>query len=49
MAGLKIGRMMLGICQTNCYFVYKEGQNDVILFDRRTGGIISMKRLPDTI
>lgn len=33
MAGLKIGRMMLGICQTNCYFVYKEGQNDVILFD----------------
>ena len=33
MAGLKIGRMMLGICQTNCYFVYQEGQKDVILFD----------------
>lgn len=33
MAGLKIGRMMLGICQTNCYFVYREGQNEVILFD----------------
>lgn len=33
MADLKIGRMMLGICQTNCYFVYKEGQKDVILFD----------------
>lgn len=33
MADLKIGRMMLGICQTNCYFVYREGQTDVILFD----------------
>lgn len=33
MAELKIGRMMLGICQTNCYFVYKEGTKDVILFD----------------
>lgn len=33
MANLKIGRMMLGICQTNCYFVYKEGTSDVIFFD----------------
>ena len=23
MSDLKIGRLMLGICQTNCYFVYK--------------------------
>lgn len=30
MANLKIGRMMLGICQTNCYFVYREGTKDVI-------------------
>lgn len=30
---IKIGRMTLGICQTNCYFVYREGQNDVILID----------------
>ena len=33
MAELKIGRMMLGICQTNCYFVYRQGQKEVILFD----------------
>jgi glyoxylase-like metal-dependent hydrolase (beta-lactamase superfamily II) len=33
MSGLKIGRLMLGICQTNCYFVYKEGTTDVIFFD----------------
>jgi len=33
MATLKIGRMMLGVCQTNCYFVYEEGQKDVIFID----------------
>ncbi len=33
MGNLKIGRLMLGICQTNCYFVYREGAKDVIFFD----------------
>lgn len=33
MSDLKIGRLMLGICQTNCYFVYREGSHDVIFFD----------------
>ncbi len=33
MADLKIGRIVLGIAQTNCYFVYEEGKNDVIFFD----------------
>lgn len=33
MAGIKIGRMVLGMCQTNCYFVYREGEKDVIFFD----------------
>ena len=33
MAGLKIGRMMLGVCQTNCYFVYREGSSKVIFID----------------
>ncbi len=33
MPDLKIGRLMLGICQTNCYFVYPEGTGDVIFFD----------------
>lgn len=33
MAKLKIGRLMLGICQTNCYFVYAEGQKEVIFID----------------
>ncbi len=33
MGNLKIGRIVLGICQTNCYFVYEEGKSQVILFD----------------
>lgn len=33
MAGLKIGRLTLGVCQTNCYFIYKEGTTDVIFID----------------
>lgn len=33
MSNLKIGRLMLGIVQTNCYFVYREGNSDVIFFD----------------
>lgn len=33
MAELKIGRIVLGVCQTNCYFVYKEGSNQALVFD----------------
>lgn len=33
MKELKIGRIVLGMCQTNCYFVYEEGSNRVIVFD----------------
>lgn len=33
MAQLKIGRMVLGVCATNCYFLYKEGEHDVIVVD----------------
>lgn len=33
MSDLKIGRMVLSVCATNCYFVYHEGDNRVILFD----------------
>lgn len=33
MAQLKIGRMVLGVCATNCYFLYREGESDVIVVD----------------
>lgn len=33
MGEIKIGRMVLGVCQTNCYFLYRDGSHDVILVD----------------
>lgn len=38
MANLKIGRMVIGMCQTNCYFVYEEGSRDIIFFDPADSG-----------
>ena len=33
MADIKIGRIVLGVGQTNCYFLYEEGKTDVIFID----------------
>lgn len=33
MADLKIGKLTMGVCQTNCYFVYEEGKSEVLFFD----------------
>lgn len=33
MANLKIGRITMGSCATNCYFVYPEGEKKVLFFD----------------
>lgn len=33
MAAIKIGRLVMGICQTNCYFVYREGSHSCIFVD----------------
>lgn len=33
MADLKIGKLTMGVCQTNCYFVYEEGKTEVLFFD----------------
>lgn len=33
MAELKIGRMVMGVCQTNCYFLYREGEHKAIVID----------------
>jgi glyoxylase-like metal-dependent hydrolase (beta-lactamase superfamily II) len=38
MAELKIGKMTLGSCMTNCYFVYREGESGVIFFDPAAQG-----------
>lgn len=33
MGEIKIGRMVLGVCQTNCYFLYRDGEHDCIVVD----------------
>lgn len=33
MSEIKIGRMTLGVCATNCYFLYKEGSQQVVFVD----------------
>ncbi len=30
---MKIGRIVMGVCQTNCYFLYEEGKSEVIFVD----------------
>ena len=47
MVGLKIGRMMLGVCQTNCYFVYREGSSKVIFIDPADYGDQIFKAMKD--
>ena len=47
MANLKIGRLMLGMCQTNCYFVYEEGKTDVIFVDPADRGDYIYEALKD--
>lgn len=38
MADIKIGRMVLGVCQTNCYFVYRTGNPEAIVIDPADNG-----------
>ncbi len=33
MSDIKIGRITLGVCATNCYFLYREGGKDVVFVD----------------
>lgn len=47
MSNLKIGRLMLGVCQTNCYFVYQDGSTDVIFFDPADKGDYIYEKLQE--
>ena len=38
MADVKIGRMVLGLYQTNCYFVYRTGHPEAIVIDSADNG-----------
>ena len=47
MGNIKIGRMVLGMCQTNCYFVYREGSSKVIFIDPADYGEQIFKAMKD--
>ena len=47
MGELKIGRIGMGMCQTNCYFVYEEGKDRVLLFDPADKGSYIYSALKD--
>ena len=47
MGELKIGRIVMGMCQTNCYFVYEEGKDRVLLFDSFDKGSYIYSALKD--
>lgn len=39
MGEIKIGKMVLGMCQTNCYFLYREGERECIVIDPADQGV----------
>lgn len=44
---IKIGRMVLGSCQTNCYFIYREEEKRAIVVDPADQGARIYKALTD--
>ena len=38
MADLKVKRRVLSACQTNCYYVYREGADEIVIIDPGDNG-----------
>lgn len=47
MSELKIGRITLGMCATNCYFIYREHCSDVIVIDPADKGDYLFEKLSE--
>ncbi|MBQ9863095.1 MAG: MBL fold metallo-hydrolase [Lachnospiraceae bacterium] len=47
MGDIKIGRITLGIYATNCYFIFREGSEDVIVFDPADSGDYLYEKLSE--
>lgn len=47
MSDIKIGRLTLGVCQTNCYFLYREGSNECVFVDPADQGATIYARLKE--
>lgn len=44
---LKIGRIVMGICQTNCYYLHEEGKKEVIFVDPADKGDLLYHKLTE--
>lgn len=44
---MKIGRIVMGVCQTNCYFLYEEGKKEVIFVDPADRGEMIYQKLTE--
>lgn len=42
---IKIGKLILSVCATNCYFVYEEGKNEAVFFDPGDQGDVIYEKL----
>ncbi len=47
MGELKIGRMVMGAAATNVYFLYREGEKDVLVFDPAAHGDMIYQKLSE--
>ncbi len=47
MGQIKIGRLVMGSAVTNCYFLYREGEKEVIFFDPAAHGDVIFQKLQD--
>lgn len=47
MSDIKIGKMTLGMCQTNCYFIFREGEENCIVVDPADRGAFLVEKLKE--
>lgn len=44
---MKLGKIVLGMCQTNCYFLYEDQSNDVIFIDPADQGKVIYDKMAE--
>ena len=47
MAELQIGRIVLGSCATNCYYIHKEGKTETVVIDPADRGTYIYEKMKE--
>ena len=47
MAELQIGRIVLGSCATNCYYIHKEGKTETVVIDPADRGTYIYEKIKE--